>query len=164
MSKYLNESGLQEVWDKINTQNTSLITALNSKLPSSSLWHGTKEEYDALETKDSNTTYIITDEDSTLADYLLNDYLTSKSTTWSSNKINSQINDISTADLTVNCLKTKLKLVRVGRIVLVTYGGDTSDTETIPQGELGEVATLPDGFVPITTIWIAPIQVGSAKI
>lgn len=52
---------------------------------STSIWKGTRAEYDALETYDENTLYVITDEQ------LIDDTSTSEEKVWSSDKVNNEI-------------------------------------------------------------------------
>ena len=56
---------------------------------STSIWQGTRAEYDALETYDENTLYVITDEQ------LIDDTTTSTSSVWSSSKVSGEINKVS---------------------------------------------------------------------
>lgn len=56
------------------------------------VWKGTQEEYNAIESKEDNTIYIIKDSDNTLADKLIDDTsITATNKTWSVKKINESI-------------------------------------------------------------------------
>ena len=69
-------------------------TVLASNYVNPTLWKGTLAEYEALGTYDDNITYIITD-DTDLED-MINDSLISKSSTYSSSKINELLSNDST--------------------------------------------------------------------
>ena len=62
----------------------------------------------------------------------------------------------------VSFLKYPINLTKAGNIVVVSYGGDT--IETISKGDLGAVGSLPEGYIPITAIYIAPLNIGNNKI
>lgn len=78
----------QDVIDKFSEDTTTGDILYNNKGIGSKVWTGTKAAYEAITTKDSNTTYIVTDEEETLADYVIDDTVTDTNTTWSSKKIN----------------------------------------------------------------------------
>lgn len=61
-----------------------------AEIISDNLWHGTKEEFDALtdDEKSDDITYVVTDEESSVADYFIDDSSTTTDKTWSSKKIN----------------------------------------------------------------------------
>ena len=77
----------EEVLDKFSENDEGKVLYDNKPLASDNLWTGTKAEYDAIADKDPNKTYIVTDEDSTLADYVIDDTEVSTDKTWSSEKI-----------------------------------------------------------------------------
>lgn len=77
----------KEVLDKFSENDEGKVVYDNKPLASDNLWTGTKAEYDAITDKDPNKTYIVTDEDSTLADYVIDDTEVSTDKTWSSEKI-----------------------------------------------------------------------------
>lgn len=89
----------KEVLDKFSENDEGKVLYDNKPLASDNLWTGTKAEYDAIVDKDPNKTYIVTDEESTLADYILDDTTTSTDKTWSSEKINNSfIHNLSTLE------------------------------------------------------------------
>ncbi len=81
------------VLDKF-TENASGVLLYNGESVNSSadnIWYGTKEEYDAIELKDPNMLYVIDDEDDTLSSVMIDDTAVSTKKTWSSNKINQEL-------------------------------------------------------------------------
>lgn len=97
----------KEVLDKFSENDNGKIVYDNKPLASDNLWNGTKAEYDAITDKDPNKTYVVTDEESTLADCILDDTAVSTDKTWSSEKINNSfIHNLST--LETNWLPTSL--------------------------------------------------------
>lgn len=81
----------QDVIDKFSEDTTTGDVLYNNKGIGSKVWTGTKSAYEAITTKDSNTTYIVTDEEETLANYVIDDTVTDTNTTWSSKKISDSI-------------------------------------------------------------------------
>lgn len=79
------------VIDKFTESDNGIVLYNGKQIASGNLWHGTKEEYNAITDKDADTTYVVTDEDNTLADALIDDVNTSTESTWSSNKISSEL-------------------------------------------------------------------------
>lgn len=76
------------------TENDSGVLLYNGESVNSStdnIWYGTKEEYDAIELKDPNMLYVIDDEDDTLSSIMIDDTTVSTKKTWSSNKINQEL-------------------------------------------------------------------------
>lgn len=80
----------KEVLDKFSENDEGKVLYDNKPLASDNLWSGTKAEYDAITDKDSNKTYVITDEEPTLADYVIDDTTTVDDKTWSSKKIDDE--------------------------------------------------------------------------
>lgn len=80
----------EEVLDKFSENDEGKVLYDNKPLASDNLWTGTKTEYDAITDKDPNKTYIVTDEDSTLADYVIDDNVTINNKTWSSEKVSNE--------------------------------------------------------------------------
>lgn len=78
------------VIDKFSENPDGRVLYDDKEIASGNVWHGTKAEYDLIETKDPETTYIVTDEPDTIASYVIDDNTTSDTTTWSSDKISSQ--------------------------------------------------------------------------
>lgn len=77
----------KEVLDKFSENDEGKVVYDNKPLASDNLWTGTKAEYEAITDKDPNKTYVVTDEEPTLADYILDDTAVSADKTWSSEKI-----------------------------------------------------------------------------
>ena len=75
------------VIDKFTESDDGTVLYSGEQIASGNLWHGTKAEYDALAEKDVDTTYIVTDEEYTVADVLIDDNATNTQSTWSSEKI-----------------------------------------------------------------------------
>ena len=76
------------VIDKFTESDDGTVLYNGEQIASGNLWHGTKAEYDALAEKDVDTTYIVTDEEYTIADALIDDSKIDAQSTWSSKKIN----------------------------------------------------------------------------
>ena len=75
------------VIDKFTESDDGTVLYNGEQIASGNLWHGTKAEYDALAEKDVDTTYVVTDEEYTIADALIDDDVTTTQSTWSSEKI-----------------------------------------------------------------------------
>ena len=88
----------QDVIDKFSEDTTTGDILYNNKGIGSKVWTGTKSAYEAITTKDSNTTYIVTDEEDTLADYVIDDTVTDTNTTWSSQKISETTKEVYSTD------------------------------------------------------------------
>ena len=81
------------VIDKFTESDDGTVLYNGEQIASGNLWHGTKAEYDALTEKDVDTTYIVTDEEDSVASTLIDDTKIDTQSTWSSKKINSYSND-----------------------------------------------------------------------
>lgn len=105
----------KEVLDKFSENDEGKVVYDNKPLASDNLWTGTKAEYDTIADKDPNKTYVVTDEEPTLADYVLDDTTTSTDKTWSSEKISGEfIHNLTTLETnwlptTMNTEKTATK-------------------------------------------------------
>ncbi len=76
------------VIDKFTESSDGTVLYNGEQIASGNLWHGTKEEYDALSEKDIDTTYVVTDEEDTVASALIDDSATAATDkTWSAKKI-----------------------------------------------------------------------------
>ena len=75
------------VIDKFTESDDGTVLYNGEQIASGNLWHGTKAEYDSLAEKDVDTTYIVTDEEDTIAGALIDDDVTNTQSTWSSKKI-----------------------------------------------------------------------------
>lgn len=75
------------VIDKFTESSDGTVLYNGEQIASGNLWHGTKEEYDALSEKDIDTTYVVTDEEDPIANALIDDTKTDTQSTWSSQKI-----------------------------------------------------------------------------
>ena len=65
MNEFLNKTGLAHFWGKVKEAINSIGHIIEqNKSKQQKFWRGTKSEFDAIETKDENTLYIVTDEDS----------------------------------------------------------------------------------------------------
>lgn len=87
-----NNSTNKDVLDKLTESADGQLLFNGETISTTNVKLITREEYDALETKDEDVIYIITDEDGTnssLAEQLLDDTQTSNTKTFSSNYINS---------------------------------------------------------------------------
>lgn len=87
----------QTVIDKF-TENENGEVQYNNEVIKGNVWTGTKAEYDAIKGKDSKTTYIVTDEEESLADYVIDDTITDANKTWSSQKINETTKEVYSTD------------------------------------------------------------------
>lgn len=158
----------KEILDKFEENAEGKVLYNNKPLASDNLWNGTKAEYDAIVDKDPNKTYVVTDEEPTLADYILDDTTTSTNKTWSSEKIKNEftslddnrIVDLSSA-VTVNTDIAAgdpiIHICRKGFTVYLriefTYSGNaTTKTTTLISG-------LPQKYTPSTRI-ISPLVEG----
>ena len=64
MNEFLNKTGLTHFWGKVKDAINSISHIIEqNKLKQQKFWRGTKSEFDAIETKDENTLYIVTDEE-----------------------------------------------------------------------------------------------------
>ncbi len=83
------------VLDKFTESDEGEVLYKGKQIASGNLWNGTKEEFDAIEDKDPDTTYVITDDkddEVSLSDLVIDDssnVATDK--TWSANKIRNSI-------------------------------------------------------------------------
>lgn len=75
------------VIDKFTESDDGTVLYNGEQIASGNLWHGTKSEYDALSEKDVDTTYVVTDEEDTVASALIDDTKIDTQSTWSSEKI-----------------------------------------------------------------------------
>lgn len=65
MNEFLNKTGLAHFWGKVKEAINSIGHIIEqNKSKQQKFWRGTKSEFDAIETKDENTLYIVTDEES----------------------------------------------------------------------------------------------------
>lgn len=81
------------VIDKFTESDDGTVLYNGEQIASGNLWNGTKAEYDVITPKDADTTYIVTDEEDTVASALIDDTKIDTQSTWSSKKINSYSND-----------------------------------------------------------------------
>lgn len=81
------------VIDKFTESDNGTVLYNGEQIASGNLWYGTKAEYNALTEKDVDTTYVVTDEEDTVASVLIDDTKIDTQSTWSSKKINSYSND-----------------------------------------------------------------------
>ena len=82
------------VIDKFTESDDGTVLYNGEQIASGNLWHGTKAEYDALAEKDVDTTYIVTDEEDTIAGALIDDDATDATNkTWSAKKISEYIDN-----------------------------------------------------------------------
>lgn len=81
------------VIDKFTESDDGAVLYNGKQIASGNLWNGTKAEYDVITPKDADTTYIVTDEEDTVASALIDDTKIDTQSTWSSKKINSYSND-----------------------------------------------------------------------
>lgn len=83
------------VLDKFTESDEGEVLYKGKQIASGNLWNGTKEEFDAIENKDPDTTYVITDdkdEEVSLSDLVIdNSSTTSKTKSWSVKKINDTV-------------------------------------------------------------------------
>lgn len=82
------------VIDKFTESDDGTALYNGEQIASGNLWHGTKAEYDALAEKDVDTTYVVTDEEDTIAGALIDDSATDATNkTWSAKKISEYIDN-----------------------------------------------------------------------
>lgn len=83
------------VLDKFTESDEGEVLYKGKQIASGNLWNGTKEEFDAIEDKDPDTTYVITDdkdEEVSLSDLVIDDSSTTSETkSWSVKKINDTV-------------------------------------------------------------------------
>ena len=115
----------QTVIDKF-TENENGEVQYNNEVIKGNVWTGTKAEYDAIKGKDSKTTYIVTDEEETLADYVIDDTITDANKTWSSQKINETTKEVYSTD--------EVKTNKVWIDGKPIYRKVTTQTITTPKG------------------------------
>ena len=156
-----------DVLDKLSEDADGKVLYNGTKI-TDNVWHGTKEEFDAIETKDENVTYVVTDEKGSVVDYFIDDSSTSTDKTWSSEKIkdslmpfdDERIVDLSsvvTLNSDIVAGNPVVHICRKGFAVYIridfTYNGEaTSKTATLISG-------LPQKYVPSTRI-VSPLVGG----
>lgn len=86
------------VIDKFTESDDGTVLYNGEQIASGNLWHGTKSEYDALAEKDVDTTYVVTDEEDTVADSLIDDTKVDTQSTWSSQKISEENKEVYSTD------------------------------------------------------------------
>ena len=83
------------VLDKFTESDEGEVLYKGKQIASGNLWNGTKEEFNAIEDKDPDTTYVITDdedEELSLSDLVIDDSSTTSETkSWSVKKINDTV-------------------------------------------------------------------------
>lgn len=83
------------VLDKFTESDEGEVLYRGKQIASGNLWSGTKEEFDAIENKDPDTTYVITDDkddEVSLSDLVIDDSsTTSEKKSWSVKKINDTV-------------------------------------------------------------------------
>lgn len=83
------------VLDKFTESDEGEVLYKGKQIASGNLWNGTKEEFDIIEDKDPDTTYVITDdkdEEVSLSDLVIDDSSTTSETkSWSVKKINDTV-------------------------------------------------------------------------
>ena len=83
------------ILDKFTESDEGEVLYKGKQIASGNLWSGTKEEFDAIEDKDPDTTYVITDdedEELSLSDLVIDDSSTTSETkSWSVKKINDTV-------------------------------------------------------------------------
>ena len=83
------------VLDKFTESDEGEVLYKGKQIASGNLWNGTKEEFDAIEDKDPDTTYVITDDkddEVSLSDLVIDDSSTTSETkSWSVKKINDTV-------------------------------------------------------------------------
>ena len=83
------------VLDKFTESDEGEVLYKGKQIASGNLWNGTKEEFDAIENKDPDTTYVITDDkddEVSLSDLVIDDSsTTSEKKSWSVKKINDTV-------------------------------------------------------------------------
>lgn len=158
----------KEVLDKFSENDEGKILYDNKPLASDNLWTGTKAEYDAIVDKDPNKTYVVTDEEPTLADYILDDTTTSPDKTWSSEKIKNEftslddnrivdLSSVVTVNTDIAAGDPIIHICRKGftvylRIEFTYIGNATIKTTTLISG-------LPQKYTPSVRI-ISPLVAG----
>lgn len=63
---------------------------------------------------------------------------------------------IAIKNVKTSILISEIALVKAGNIVVISYSGDTTDS--VKQGDLQVIGTIPPGYVPKQKVVIAPIQ------
>ena len=118
------------VIDKFTESDDGTVLYNGEQIASGNLWHGTKSEYDALAEKDIDTTYVVTDEEDTVASALIDDTKINTQSTWSSEKINEENKEIYSTDE-----------VKTNKIWV--------DGKPIYRKVATQTITTPEGFCPI---------------
>ena len=88
------------VIDKFSESADGKVLYDSKEIAGGNVWHGTKAEYDLIETKDPEITYVVTDKTDSVANYVIDDTAVSDETTWSSEKIQSAVTPINIIDIT----------------------------------------------------------------
>lgn len=120
------------VIDKFTESDDGTVLYNGEQIASGNLWHGTKSEYDALTEKDVDTTYVVTDEEYSVASALIDDTKIGTQSTWSSGKINEENKEVYSTD-EVKTNKVWIDGKPVYRKV-VTQTITTSSSENIISG------------------------------
>lgn len=74
----------------------------------------------------------------------------------------SSLNANKSESITVSFLNSQLTFIKVGRVVQVSYLGDT--VSSVATGNLGKVATFPSGFQPISNLYVLNLPLSDIKI
>ena len=85
------EHNNKSVIDKFSESAEGDVLYNGEQISSGNIWVGTKSEYNAIIDKDAETLYAVTDESSSLSDWIIDDAVTSDDKTWSSDKISASL-------------------------------------------------------------------------
>lgn len=118
------------VIDKFTESDDGTVLYNGEQIASGNLWHGTKSEYDALAEKDVDTTYVVTDEEYSVASALIDDTKIGTQSTWSSEKINEENKEVYSTDE-----------VKTNKVWI--------DGKPIYRKVATQTITTPEGFCPI---------------
>ena len=118
------------VIDKFTESDDGTVLYNGEQIASGNLWHGTKSEYDALTEKDVDTTYVVTDEEYSVASALIDDTKIGTQSTWSSEKINEENKEVYSTDE-----------VKTNKVWI--------DGKPIYRKVATQTITTPEGFCPI---------------
>ena len=118
------------VIDKFTESDDGTVLYNGEQIASGNLWHGTKSEYGALTEKDVDTTYVVTDEEYSVASALIDDTKIGTQSTWSSEKINEENKEVYSTDE-----------VKTNKVWI--------DGKPIYRKVATQTITTPEGFCPI---------------
>ncbi len=118
------------VIDKFTESSDGTVLYNGEQIANGNLWHGDREKFNAVAEKDVDTTYVVTDEEDSIASVLIDDTKISTQSTWSSEKINKENKEVYSTDE-----------VKTNKVWI--------DGKPIYRKVSTQTITTPEGFCPI---------------